>query len=143
MSTRSIYGGDPFQEMQRLQSEMNRLFQTTLPTDVGSFPPINVYASRDGVAVTAELPGVSEDDLEISVYRDTLTLAGVRKDPERSEAKGYHRRERGSGRFTRTVSLPFQVDVEKVDARLENGVLRLSLQRPESDKPKRIQLRRT
>jgi HSP20 family protein len=121
---------------------VNRLFQTAVPSAATGFPPINVYASRDGVAITAELPGISEDELDISVHRDTVTLTGERKDPEGSEGKKYHRRERGGGRFARTLSLPFQVDPEKVDARLENGILRLSLQRPESDKPRRIQLKR-
>ena len=142
MVTRSFYGGDSLREMRRLQSEVERLFQTALPSAAASFPPLNVYASHDGVAITAELPGVSEDELEISVHQDTVTLAGERKNPEGSEGKKHHRRERGGGRFARTLSLPFRVDPEKVDARLENGILRLSLQRPDSDKPRRIQIKR-
>jgi HSP20 family protein len=145
MLTRSIYGSDPLREMRRLQSEVNRLFQSALPSGAVSFPPMNVYATPDGIAITAELPGVAEDELEISVHRDTVTLTGERKDPAGSEGSGennFHRRERGRGRFSRTLSLPFQVDSESVEAHLKNGVLRLSLQRPESDKPKRIQLKR-
>ena len=109
------------------------------------FPPMNVYVSQDGVAITAELPGVAEDELEISVHRDTVTLSGERKAAEHlqnSDDKLFHRRERGRGRFSRTLSLPFQVAPENVEANLENGVLRLSLERPESDKPRRIQLKK-
>ena len=145
MVTRSMYGGDPFGEMRRLQSEMNRLFQSALPAGGAAFPLMNVYASQDGVAVTAELPGVGEGDLEISVHRDTVTLSGERKDPAdfpASDDRQFHRRERGRGRFSRTLSLPFQIEPENVEAHLENGVLRLSLQRPESDKPRRIQVKR-
>jgi len=103
------------------------------------FPAINVYAHQDGIVITAELPGVNEDDLDISVHRDTVTLRGERQD-QISEAGGYHRRERRSGLFERTFSLPFQVDPERVEAKLRNGILTLTLQRPEQDKPKRIRV---
>ncbi len=145
MLKRSSYSGDPLREMQRLHSEVNRVFQSALPSGPANFPPMNVYATADGVAITSELPGVAEDELEISVHRDTLTLTGERKDPvdsEESSEKSFHRRERGRGHFSRTLSLPFPVDSESVEANLKDGVLHLSLQRPESDKPKRIQVKR-
>jgi HSP20 family protein len=89
--------------------------------------------------ITAELPGVQQDDLEITVHRDTVTLRGERQDKS-DDAGAYHRRERGSGTFVRTFGLPFQVDPDKVDAKLKDGILTLSLQRPEHDKPKRIRV---
>lgn len=139
MLTPQMLYGDPFRDMRRLQSEMNRLFQTAAGASAAeSFPAMNIYASQEGVALTAELPGVARDDLEISVHRDTVTLKGERREPEGEEIRGFHRRERGRGRFVRTISLPFQIDPERVEASLENGVLRLSLQRPENDKPKTI-----
>ena len=98
---------------------------------------MNVYASADGIAVVAELPGVEKDDLEVQAHRDTLTLRGDRRPPaEREEA--YHRRERRSGPFTRSITLPYRIDPDRIEAQLENGVLRLSLPRPEEDKPRRI-----
>jgi HSP20 family protein len=133
------YGVDPFHEMRRIQDEMNRVLQRT-PQRESGYPAMNVYVSQDGVAVTAELPGVSEEDLEVSVHRDTVTLRGERK-LERDEVSRYHRRERGGSSFARTVSLPFNVDPDKVEASYRNGVLRLSLHRPESDRPKRIPVR--
>lgn len=132
--------GDPFSEMRRLQSEVNRLFQTATSTGDGGFPYLNVYANQDAILVTAELPGVAEDDLDISVHRETLTIRGERKQTVGEEIKGYHRRERRTGRFVRTMSLPFAVDPDQVDAHMEHGILRLTLNRPESDKPKRIQI---
>ena len=101
---------------------------------------MNLYAGRDGIAVVAELPGVAKDELEVHAHRDTLTLRGTRRPAAEDEA-AYHRRERRSGAFTRTIQLPFRVDPERIEARLENGVLRLSLQRPEEDKPRRIEIK--
>lgn len=130
---------DPLEEMRRLQDEMNRLFSTTRLTPAANFPPVNAYAHEDGVAITAQLPGVEADDLDISVFRDTLTLRGKRP-VEPSEAKAFHRRERPRGEFVRNISLPFRVDPERIEASFEDGILRLSLHRPEEDKPKRIKI---
>lgn len=142
MLTPRRYGGDLFSELRRLQSEMDRLSHSAAPLSRAEYPLINVYASQDGVAITAELPGISRDDLEITVHRDTVTLRGERPAaPE--DAKAFHRRERGGGKFVRTLSLPFSVDPDKVEAQMQNGVLRLSLPRPESDKPRQIKVKTT
>lgn len=138
MVMNTLYGSDPFRDMRRLQDEINRLLQGAAAPR-GGFPAINVYANPDGIVITAELPGVKQDDLEITVHRDTVTLGGERQNPAEDD-QVYHRRERGRGRFVRTFGLPFQVDTEKVKATLADGVLTLSLQRPEADKPKRIQV---
>jgi HSP20 family protein len=132
-------GADPFRELRRLQEEMDRLAGAFTPA-AASFPAVNLYAGRDGIAILAELPGVAKDGLEIHAHRDTLTLRGTRRPAAEDEA-AFHRRERRSGAFTRTIQLPFQVDPERIEARLENGVLQLSLQRPEEDKPRRIEVK--
>ena len=132
--------GDPFREMRRLHREMDRLMSRPGTGIAGGFPATNVHAGRDGVAITAEVPGVSADDLEISVHRDTVTLKGERK-PSVEGAIAYHRRERGAGRFARTLTLPFAVHPERVEASLADGVLHLSRHRPESDKPRRIEVK--
>ena len=136
-------GGDPFRELRRLQDEMDRLTGALAPAGglaaTAGFPAVNVYAGRDGIAVLAELPGVEPGDLEVHARQDTLTIAGTRR-PAAEEAEAYHRRERRGGAFGRTVQLPFRVDPERVEARLEDGVLRLSLQRPEEDRPRRIEI---
>src|SRR3954453_2940863 len=140
MVTNMLYGS-PLRDTRRLQDEVNRLFQSVAAPRT-SFPAINVYAHQDGIVITAELPGVKEDELDITVHRDTVTLRGERQD-QISEAGGYHRRERRSGPFGRPFSLPFQVDPERVEAKLRNGILTLTLQRPEQDKPKRIRISAT
>jgi HSP20 family protein len=136
----SFFGGDPFRELRRLQDEMDRLAGAFAPAGglpAAGFPAVNLYAGRDGIAVVAELPGVEAGDLEVHAHQDTLTIAGTRR-PAAERPEAYHRRERRSGAFSRTVQLPFRVDPDRVEARLEDGVLRLSLQRPEEDKPRRI-----
>ena len=134
-------GTDPFRELRRIQNEMGQLLGTFAPrgpaTAAGGFPAVNIYASQDGVAVVAELPGVEKDDLEVQAHQDTLTLSGGRR-PAAEREEAYHRRERRSGYFTRSIQLPYRVDPERIEAHLENGVLRLSLPRPEADKPRRI-----
>ena len=101
---------------------------------------MNVFVNQDGVIINAELPGVRSEDLDILTHRDSVTLSGERN-TETDEARGYHRRERSRGRFVRTVSLPFVVDPNKVEADLVNGVLTLGLPRAEEDKPRRISVK--
>jgi HSP20 family protein len=132
----SMFMDSPFRDMRHIQQEMERRSRSAMSPQ--GFPAINVYAHHDGIVITAELPGVREDDLEITVHRDTVTLRGEQQD--HTKAAGYHRRERRSGTFGRTFSLPFQVDPEKVEAKLRNGILTVMLYRPEQDKPKRIRL---
>jgi HSP20 family protein len=137
---------DPFRELRRLHDEMGRLAGALAPAAgpaaaaAGGFPAVNVHAGRDGIAVVAELPGVEPGDLEVHAHQDTLTIRGARR-PASEDGRAYHRRERRSGAFTRTVQLPYRVDPDRVEARLEDGVLRLSLGRPEQDKPRRIEIK--
>ncbi|MGC9469321.1 MAG: Hsp20/alpha crystallin family protein [Anaerolineae bacterium] len=131
-------------EMEQLRREMNALFDRAdrgpgLSTPA-SYPAMNVWMNADGAIVTTELPGVDPEDFDISVQGDTLTLKGQRAAPELGEGAVYHRRERGYGQFQRAFQLPFEVDVENVEATYKNGVLRISLPREESDKPRKIEV---
>jgi len=132
----------PWREMERMQREMNRLF-ARVPTRfegtaAPAYPAMNLWTDEDGAIVTAELPGVDPDDIDISVVDDILTLKGGRQPDELKEGETYHRRERRHSRFTRAFRLPFQVDADKVVAVFEKGVLNISLPRAEADKPKKI-----
>jgi HSP20 family protein len=135
---------NPFwQQLQQFQSEINRLFDRwgddgSRGGTVATFPPVNVYEEGDNLYVEAELPGVNLQDLEIFVNgQDQLTVKGERK-PQAPEKGVRHRQERSFGAFSRTVALPFPVDANKVDARLEQGVLRVQLVKHESAKPRKI-----
>lgn len=122
-------------EMARLRDQMDRVFRRR--TASAEHPPVNVWTNADGALVTAELPGIPADKLDISVSGSTLTLRG--ECPAPAEALGAaHRRERARGRFGRTLDFPFQIDSAKVEARCERGIVTIRLPRADSDKPRKI-----
>jgi HSP20 family protein len=124
--------------MRRMQREMSHLLGGTSAPITSSFPAMNLYSGDEGVILTAEIPGVEMDDLEITVLGETLTLSGSRNMLEAEEGVTYHRRERSQGQFTRTVELPFRVDGDSVEAKFSNGVLHITLPRVEEEKPRKI-----
>jgi HSP20 family protein len=136
------YGfASPWQEMERMRREMNRLLSSTGTRRVApGYPAMNVWTNQDGAVVTAELPGLSPEDIDISVVGDTLTVRGSRQAEELDNVQ-YHRRERNYGKFSRTFQLPFQVEAGNVDASFEKGVLYISLPRAEADKPRKIEVK--
>jgi HSP20 family protein len=131
--------GDAVGALRRMQEEMNRTLGGTGVLS-GEYPPVNVWRGEGGVIVTAEVPGVSLDDIEVVVHQNTLTIKGRREPAAGVAEASYHRRERVSGPFARTIALPFNVDAAKVSASADAGVLTIELPRPESDKPKRIHI---
>ena len=132
---------DPFREMRRMQAEMNGLF--TGPSGTGQeFPPINLWIGDNSLVVTAEVPGVSPEDVDISVQQNVLTLtARTRSDAPDGNEVVWHRRERRHGAFGRAVQLPFRVDAENVQARARDGLIEIELHRPEEDRPRKIQVK--
>jgi HSP20 family protein len=134
-------GFDPFAEMRRMQSEMNRLFSGVGFATTRDFPPINIWLRDNSVIVTAELSGVSRDDVRLNLQDDVLTLEGKREPRHQQEDGNWQRRERSYGSFSRAVQLPFRIDPDKVQARFNNGVLEVELERLEDDRPKEIEIR--
>jgi HSP20 family protein len=133
-------------QLQAFQNEMNRLFDRWgsdghTPFGARTFPPMNVWEDGNEVFLEAELPGLDLKDLEIYVTGgNQLTLKGEHKTPQVQKGV-WHRQERGFGTFTRTLTLPFPVDADKVEARFENGVLRLKLAKHESARPRKIEVK--
>jgi HSP20 family protein len=135
---------DPMQGFRWLQRELDRL--TEWPRGMmesqrlggGSYPPINVYNGEDEMVVMAEVAGVEMSDLNLSITGETLILKGIKKPSADEETVQFHRRERGSGEFLRTVILPDKVEADRVSARLVNGVLTIRLPKSEAAKPKQI-----
>lgn len=131
----------PFGELRNLQREMNRLFDGyDGATELSRFPALNVWGNADSVVVTAELPGLQAEDIDLNVVNNQLTIKGERKGDKPAEDAVCHRSERQTGSFVRTVRLPFAVENDKVTANYENGVLTVTLPRHEATKPKRIEI---
>jgi HSP20 family protein len=93
----------------------------------GVFPLVNVLEDTDNLFVTAELPGLAADQLDISVKGDTLTLKGAKVADQLEEGVNYHRREREAGSFSRSIALPIKIKAEDVSAVFKNGVLTITL----------------
>jgi HSP20 family protein len=133
-------------QLGELQGEMNRLFEQWGDRGrqflgVATFPPLNVWEDHDALFLECELPGMEMNDLEIFVTgHNQLTLKGERKPPTFDKAV-QHRQERGYGTFVRSVALPSPVDENQIEARFENGVLKLRMPKHETAKPRKIEIK--
>jgi len=134
-----------FTPLMRLQDEMNRLFENffedapALRGYAAGYPGVNLWEDGDAAYVEAELPGLSMEDIEVTVTGNEVTLSGERKIADWKDAS-YHRRERASGRFSRVLTLPWEIDADKVEAKLHDGVLTIKLPKCESCKPKKVKV---
>jgi|UniRef100_A0A7V6DPP0 HSP20 family protein len=137
-----FFESDLFQELDRLQRQMDALFQNVAGREraprVGVYPLVNISEDQDHIYVRAELPGVNPEDLDITIKDQHLVIRGERKIPTEEKDVNYHRRERESGFFRRVVRLPVQVDPNKVEAACKDGVLTVTLAKPEQVKPRQI-----
>jgi len=131
---------NPWQGMDDLQQEMNRLFSAYVPSrrSAHEYPAVNILANDEEAVVTAEIPGVKAEDIDISVNGETVTLKGTRQADEIPEEACCYRKEHGYGSFSRSIELPYRVDAEKVEAVFDKGILSVKLPRSEEDKPKKI-----
>jgi len=139
---------DPFRELRSLQDEVNRLFKTSFDRGTDSelmrgawSPSVDIFENKDNIVLEAELPGMSPDDVNISVENNVLTIHGERKFEKKDEGDNFHRLERSYGAFTRSFTLPPTVSTENVNAEFENGLLRLTLAKREEAKPRRIEIK--
>ena len=137
---------DPFRDLLNLQNEMTRLFgraygEETEGTRANWAPPIDIYETPDAYRVVAELPGFGPDDVDVTVNEGTLTIKGERKFYDEVNEENFHRVERRFGSFQRIVSLPAQVEADKVEANFDKGVLTVSIPKAERAKPRRIEIK--
>jgi HSP20 family protein len=131
---------DTLREMEKLHGRFNQLLEGPWRTPP-EFPPLNAWINEESAVVTAEIPGVEANDIDISVVNDTLTLRGSRTADEVGASNSRHRQERGFGQFSRTIQLPFRIDTDRVVASNKNGILYVTLPRAEQDKPRKIAVR--
>jgi HSP20 family protein len=121
---------------------MRRLFEAVEGASrdySGVYPPLNITQDTDNFFVRAELAGVKLEDIELSAVRNKLAISGKREITE--ENASYHRREREGGTFSRSVTLPSEVDGERVEARYDNGMLTVVLPKAEEAKPRQIAIK--
>lgn len=136
----------PVADFDQLRREMLRLFDNVAgdafgDVNAGVFPPVNITQDGDNFYLRAEVPGIKPNELSISAVRNRVSLAGKREIQREHERASYHRKERAEGSFNRTVTLPTEVDAERVDARYADGILTLTLPKAEEAKPRQIAVR--
>ena len=142
---------EPTRELSSLQGEMNRLFNSFFeaPGQVANggtgmanrwIPPMDLVEEDERYVLRADLPGVKEDDVNIELENNVLTVSGERKHESTDKGKGFYRVERASGSFSRTLTLPEGVDAEAIAASFEDGVLELRIPKPEQRKPHRVRI---
>jgi len=132
----------PLEELYRMRQQMEQLLESAATPPqreaAGVLPLINLTEGKDKYYVRAELPGVKGDELDIQVTANSLAISGERKIAAEDEGARYHRREREAGTFSRMIGLPDEVDTDKVEAKLENGILTVVISKAEITKPKQI-----
>jgi HSP20 family protein len=142
---------EPARELQSVQSEINRLFNTLFeaPTSAAQgqspaqrrwIPAMDLVENEHDFVLRADLPGISEGDLKIEFQDNVLTVSGERKAEHEERREGYYRIERSSGSFSRSLTLPEGVDPEAVTASFDRGVLEVHVPKPQARKPQRIEI---
>ncbi len=121
-------------------ANFSRIFEDAGITKGNWSPAVDVREDENGIALEADLPGLTKDDFELSIENYILTLKGERKFEKKAEEANYHRVERSYGKFVRTFTLPSTVDVDKVKADFKDGVLSVSLPRKEETRPRQIKI---
>jgi HSP20 family protein len=124
--------------------DVDRLFDAFFGADRDQsrrwVPPVDLVEAEDHFVLKADLPGLSEQDVSIEVQDGTLTISGERKDEHEARERGWYRIERSFGSFSRSLTLPDGVNADAITARFENGVLEVSIPKPEERKPRRVEI---
>ncbi len=145
----SIVRWSPARELLGFQNEVNRVFDHFFGRDPleTSYrrsawePSVDIGESEEDFLVTADLPGLTKDDVKISYEDGVITLRGEKKQEKEEKGKNYHRVERSYGQFERSFRLPTRIDVGKIEAKFKDGVLQLRLPKVEEAKPKEIPIK--
>ena len=135
-----------FSDFDQIRREMLRLLDASTgdgapDQGAGVFPPMNITQDDENFYLRAEIPGIKPAELSISALRNRVAISGKREIPREHERVSYHRKERPEGAFNRSVTLPMEVDAERVDARYTDGILTLTLPKAEQAKPRQIAVR--
>ena len=144
----AIIRWDPFRDIITLREKMNRLFEDAVTArgddkDMISStwtPSVDIYETENALVLTAEVPGVEENDIEIRIEDNTLSLKGERNFEKETNEENYHRIERSYGSFYRSFTIPRNVDQDKIKAEHDSGVLRITMPKKPESKPKTVKV---
>jgi len=143
--TKSTRRREDWGPLGRLRDRLDQLFDYPTwqesPFFEGWSPSVDIREDKDKLIVEAELPGMKKEDIDVSIHQNALVLSGERKCEEESREGDLYRCERYYGRFNRSINPPFAVDATKVQASYRDGVLRVTLPKSESAKPKQIEVK--
>jgi HSP20 family protein len=149
----SMMRWDPFRDLTSIQDEMNQMFDRVFGRRssgagreggaVNWAPAVDIAERKDAYVVTAEVPGVKPEELEVTLEDGMLTIQGERRMEEETSDRQYHRVERRYGAFRRSITLPSQVQADAIEASYSDGVLQVVVPKAESAKPKKIDVRPT
>jgi HSP20 family protein len=149
--TRGITPWSPFRELEEMERRFDEMFGRSLlpsiwrrlPAEQMAWAPnIDVFEKDDKFVVKAEVPGMKEDDIHVSVEGDMLTIRGEKKAESEVKEEDYYRCERSYGSFLRSVALPSTVDTSKIEADYEDGVLEVTLSKKPEVKPKKVAVKK-
>src|SRR6476469_4687371 len=143
----AIVRWDPSREIDSLQQEMNRLFGTYFDSPRGGgsarrqwIPAMDLVETKDEYVLRADLPGVSESDVNVELEQNVLTVSGARQTEQEEKSEGYYRVERATGSFSRSLTLPEGVAADRIQASFDRGVLEVRVGKPEQRKPQKVQI---
>ncbi len=143
MAVFNFWDRDPFDGIQRLQNELERVFERPFGdlglSGRGAHPPVNVFREDHGLVVRLEVPGFAPEDLNIEARNQRLVISGKRAAAERAGAS-FHRRERWSGEFSRALQIPREYELERAEAGCQDGVLTVRVPLREEVKPRQIEV---
>lgn len=148
---RTLTRWEPINDISNLSQRMDRMFEELMGRGLrrlaeddrvrGSWSPaVNILEKKDAIVITADLPGLKAEDVDVTVDNGVLTIRGERRLEEASEGETYHRVERVYGAFERTFTLPNSVDVNRIDATFRNGEMVVTLPKREESKPRAVKV---
>lgn len=132
-----------FEELDRMRRQLDRVFDTDGGTPrgllgSGVFPQINLTEDAERFYLRAELPGVKSDELQMQATGKNLSISGERKIESENEGVRYHRREREAGKFSRIIAMPIDIEPDRIEAKMEDGILTIRVPKAEAVKPRQI-----
>ena len=145
MNTR-IVQWNPFHELEHMHDRLSSLFEDgrngrQVPPAEAWEPTVDIIENDSAYLVSAELPGVRKEDIQITLEDGVLRIAGERKQEHTEKTRKFHRIERSYGSFVRSFSLPKNIDAEKIEARFRDGVLAVAVAKSETARPRHIEVR--